>query len=115
MKSIAGVLPSNPQFEEQVLAKPQPEYLPLNVVQIKYNDGTISMISCYKLSFKERVKMLFNGKLWLEQLTFGQLLQPQRATVNEPLTDADYSKPKLTAKERFDNIGKQFKQAYRKA
>ena len=29
-----------------------------------YNDG-VYCISCWKLSFRERIKLLFSGKIWL--------------------------------------------------
>src|SRR5436190_11841674 len=113
MKSIEGVLPSNPQIKEQVIAKNQPEYLPLPVAFIEYADGVKSLISCYRLTLKERIIILFKGKLWLEQLTGSQyVLQPQRPTIYEPLTKADFEKPKvkLSFKQRYENFGKTFKQ-----
>jgi hypothetical protein len=44
-----------------VLAKDQPQYIPLPVC---YEGGTeAKMTSCWKLSFLERIKLLFKGKL----------------------------------------------------
>jgi hypothetical protein len=69
------------EFPQQttVLAKNQPEYLPLPV----FSDGE-QMVSCWELSWVERLKLLFTGKLWLRQLTYGNLLQPQRPQVEYP-------------------------------
>ena len=74
------------EFKEQtcVYAKDQPQYIPLPVH--KTEDGTLT--SCWKLSLKERVKVLFTGKLWWSVLTFNQPLQPQRPSVDKPFVQA---------------------------
>ena len=61
-----------------VYGKDQPEYIPLHAQ--KTGDVTIT---CYKLSFKERIKILFTGLLWLGQMNFGKSLQPQLPSVNK--------------------------------
>ena len=70
-------------FPEQtaVLAENQPEYLPLPVYQTL--DGKV-MISCWRLSWWERLKVLWTGRLWLRQMVFGGLLQPQLPEVDCP-------------------------------
>lgn len=65
-----------------VLAKDQPQYLPLPVHRDK--DGHV-VTSCWKLTFWERIKILYTGKLWLQQLTFGTSLQPQRPFVHKEI------------------------------
>jgi hypothetical protein len=85
MEAISPVLPNSPHIAETVLAKDQPEYIPLPVAHIQYSDGARSMISCYRLTLRERLTLLFNGKVWWEQLTFGQPLQPQKLYLHEPL------------------------------
>ena len=69
-------------FKEKncVFAKDQPEYLPLPAH--KTFDGVV--ISCWKMSFKERLKVLFTGKIWLSILSFNHPLQPQSLQVNSP-------------------------------
>ena len=69
-------------FAEQncVYAKDQPEYLPLPVH--KTIDGDV--ISCYKLTYWERIKVLFGFKIWITVKTFNNPLQPQRLTVYRP-------------------------------
>ena len=86
MKAVSPVLPHS-DFTEVTLAEHQPQYNSLPVVVITYDDGTRSMISHYKLSYVERLYALFYGSLWLEQLTFGAQLQPQRPTFREPFHD----------------------------
>lgn len=85
MKAISPVLPSSPHFEESILANDQPEYFPLPVANITYQDGVKSQISCYQLTLRERLIILFRGRVWWEQLTFGGPLQPQQMYLSEPL------------------------------
>lgn len=68
-------------FKERtvILAEDQPQYLPLPVFE---HDG--EMISCWKLTILERLIVLFTGRLWLRQLTFGCLMQPQKPEVRNP-------------------------------
>lgn len=61
-------------------AKDQPEYQPLPA--FRADDGTV--ISCWKLTFRERLKMLFTGRLWISNLTFNNPLQPQLPMINSP-------------------------------
>ena len=68
------------EFKEcnTVYAKDQPEYLPLPVY--KSDDGKV--VSCWKMSFLERVKIFFTGKLYLMNLTFNHPLQPQKISLS---------------------------------
>lgn len=72
------------EFEEQtvIYAKDQPEYLPLPAHQFKDPAGTIAF--CWKLSWKERLKVLFSGVIWHRVLTFNQPLQPQILEAEKP-------------------------------
>jgi len=69
-------------FDEQncVYAENQPEYLPLPVH--KTDDGRV--ISCWRFSWWERLKVLVFGKMWYHVMTFNQPLQPQLPTVDSP-------------------------------
>ena len=58
------------------IAKDQEEYNTLYA----YMDSEVT-VSCYKLSFKERLKILISGELWLGQANFCQPLQPQLPSV----------------------------------
>ena len=75
-------------FEEQnaVYAKDQPEYLSLPVH--KTPEGIV--VSCWGLSFIERVRILWRGRLWFELHTFNGPLQPQRPSVDSPFSDGKY-------------------------
>ena len=85
MEACTPVLPSSPAIPETVLAKDQPEYIPLPVAHVVYRDGVRSMISCYRITWRERLQILVRGKIWWEQLTFGGPLQPQKMYLSEPL------------------------------
>ena len=62
------------EFKEQtaIYAKDQPEYLPLPVH--KSNKGIVT--SCWRFSLIERIKVLFGSRIYWQQHTFNQPLQP---------------------------------------
>ena len=55
-----------------IYAKDQYQYLSLPAY--KSEDGCV--VSCWRLSLKERIQLLFNGRLFLSLLTFNNPLQP---------------------------------------
>ena len=59
-----------------VYAEEQDEYLNLPAHKTKGGEVT----SCYRLSFMERMRVLFTGKIFFTLLTFNKPLQPQRAS-----------------------------------
>lgn len=61
------------------LAEDQPEYLPLPVWQ-----NRVETISQWKLTWRERFKVLFTGRLWLRQYNWGSDLQPQCPQIDTP-------------------------------
>ena len=69
------------EFKEQnvVYAKDQKEYQPLPA--LKFEDGTV--VTCWVLSWKEVIKLVFTRKVWLSVLTFNKPLQPTLLTVNK--------------------------------
>jgi hypothetical protein len=71
------------KFKEQnvVYAENQEEYQPLPA--LKYNDEYGTVVSCWKLSIKERIKLLFTGKLWVGLVSFNKPLTPSYLTVNK--------------------------------
>lgn len=73
------------EFPEQTIvwAKNQPPYLPLPA----YTDER-ETISCWYLTWRERIKVLMAGRLWLRQLNFGAALQPQVPCVDSPFVRA---------------------------
>lgn len=64
----------------KVYAKDQPQYQPLPVLYLEENDG--EAIACWGMSWKERIKCLFTGKVWVSLMTFGKPLTPSYVTVN---------------------------------
>lgn len=60
----------------------QPEYLPLHAYHVYDESGRI--ISCWQLSWVERLQVLFTGRVWHEVLTFYNPLQPQKLSITKP-------------------------------
>ena len=72
------------KFKEHniVIAKDQPEYTPLPaMIDSRYKQ--VPVLSCWKMSFRERLVALFTGRVWLSLLTFGKPLQPIFMTVDK--------------------------------
>ena len=63
-----------------VYAARQVEYLPLPAHRAE--DGRITC--CWSMSFKERLRVLFTGRIWHQVLTFNQPLQPQLLCIEKP-------------------------------
>jgi len=61
-------------------AEDQPEYIPLPV--FKTTDGEVT--TCWKLTFREKLSVLFYGKIWTKILTFNNQLYPMRIEANNP-------------------------------
>lgn len=70
-------------FAEQntTYAKDQPQYLPLPA----HKDEMGVVTTCWALSWRDRIKLLFTGRLWLQQMTFDEPLQPQLPHLENPL------------------------------
>lgn len=70
------------KFKDQnvVFAKDQPEYQPLPA--LKFPGGEGEVISCWKLSLRERIKVLFTGRVWLSLLSFNHPLTPSLLSVD---------------------------------
>lgn len=63
-------------------AENQPEYLPLPAYKTYDREGRVT--SCWHLSIRERVRLLFTGRLWFTVLTFNSALQPQLPSTEKP-------------------------------
>jgi len=72
------------QFKQsnKVYAKDQKPYRPLPVYEDGEQGGRV--FHCWKLTWIERIKILFFGKLWISVLNFGQKLQPILPMVDNP-------------------------------
>ncbi|MDD5006492.1 MAG: hypothetical protein PHS93_10200 [Candidatus Omnitrophica bacterium] len=64
-----------------IIAKDQPEYTPLPAYKVGDDKGTI--VFCESLSIRERIKILFTGKLWCSFLTFNKPVPPSFFTVDK--------------------------------
>jgi len=72
-----------------IYAKDQPEYLSLPAYRT--DDGHV--ISCWGLSFLERLKVVFSGKIYLQVMTFNKPLQPLKMMVDRPLINNKKTTP----------------------
>jgi len=63
-----------------IYAKDHPEYVPLPAYRTR--DGEV--ITCWALTWRERFRVLFSGRIWWSVLTFRQPLQPQRPRADNP-------------------------------
>jgi hypothetical protein len=71
------------EFPEQnvIFAKDQPEYQPLPAFKATTESGEV--ITCWKLSFSERLRILFKGEIWLSMLSFNKPLTPSFMTTKK--------------------------------
>lgn len=69
------------KFKEQncTYAENQPEYMPLPAH--KTEEGEV--VTCWEFSFKDKIRILFNRKLWLGLRTFNKPLQPIALTLKK--------------------------------
>jgi len=65
-------------------AKDQPEYQPLPMYR---GDGWV--ISCWKMTRWERIKVLFTGRVWLWLRDFGGPITPSTVTQRSPFEKVD--------------------------
>jgi hypothetical protein len=62
-----------------VFAKDQPQYLPLPALRLDTPEGHV--ITCWRMSFPERVKVMFTGVVWMNMLSFNKPLTPSLLSV----------------------------------
>lgn len=79
MKPASPVIPGV-ELPETIYAKDQPEYTPLPV--FKQEDGTV--LSRWHLTWRERLRVLLFGDVYLFCLTFNRSLQPVALQVEPP-------------------------------
>lgn len=86
------------KHQNVVIAKDQPEYRPLPALKIivprlEINDPDGHVVFCMGLSFKERLRVLFLGKIWVSLMTFGKLTPSYLTTYRkEVYTHSDFGK-----------------------
>ena len=81
MQPVSPVLPDIYLFKdrETVIAKKQPQYIPLPAIIAEPY-----VFTRWRLSWRERLRILFSGNLWLILMTFGKPLQPVRLETQSP-------------------------------
>ena len=72
------------KFKEQnvTFAENQPEYIPLPA----FKDPASPMgavVSCWKLSFWEKIRIMWTGKLWVSMAMFNKPLTPSYFTTKK--------------------------------
>jgi hypothetical protein len=67
-----------------VIAKGQDQYMELPAHIDKEGIGG-AVTSCWKLTFSERLRVLFTGRMWISSLTFFNKLQPVSLGVTVPI------------------------------
>jgi len=77
------MIPIDPQIKELEFveyAKNQPEYLPLPARR----DSAGTVVTRWKLSWTERIKIFWKGEFYLQLLTFNKPLQPISLSLDRP-------------------------------
>ena len=71
------------QFPEAnvTYAKDQPEYQPLPAFKNDSPQGEV--ISCWQLSFRERMRVLVKGEIWISLMSFNKPLIPSFITTKK--------------------------------
>lgn len=64
-----------------VFAKDQPQYQPLPAFRADTPNGEV--VTCWRLSFRERLRILFKGEVWLGLMTFNKPLTPSFMTTKK--------------------------------
>ena len=80
MKPVSPVVPGL-DLPEVVFAKDQPQYQPLPAHRLV----TGEVVSRWKLTWRERLAVVWSGNLWLTVLTFNKPLQPVMLTAFAPV------------------------------
>lgn len=82
MTPSSPVLKNIIDLPEVTLAKHQPEYVPLPAIIGNDQNGIIT--TRWTLSWRERIRLLIHGDLWLQQMTFHRGFSPVKLTVTQP-------------------------------
>lgn len=72
------------EFPQQnvVYAKDQPQYLPLPAYRTP--DG-MEVTACWQMTWREVLRVLFTGKVYVSLITFGGPLTPSRVSTEPPV------------------------------
>ena len=78
------MIPVNFKENNIEFAKDQLPYLPLPAWK-KPDDEKGTVVCCWKASLKERLQILFTGRLYLSLLSFNKPLTPNRIYAENPI------------------------------
>jgi hypothetical protein len=67
-----------------IMGEHQPEYQPLPAF-IEVGTPQRPVVTCWEMSEEERKIFLETGKIYLTQLTFGEMLQPVLLSIQNPV------------------------------
>lgn len=85
LKSSSDVSPVVPGSAkpEIVIAKDQPEYLPLPAMRIGDPSAGV-LLARWRMSWRERIRALFSGDVYVQIMTFGRPVQPLSVSTEVP-------------------------------
>jgi hypothetical protein len=86
MKPVSPVIAGFEQHEV-IYGAQQAEYMPLPSLAIAV-DGEQGVVTRWRMTWRERLRVLFGGEIYLYVKTFGGRLQPVQLDVNAPVVDA---------------------------
>lgn len=81
MIAVTAEHPPTGDWQLVVFAEHQPEYLPLSAWKL-IGDSYGEVITCWRPSLRERLAILFRGRIFLSLLTFNKPLSPIRFAVD---------------------------------
>jgi len=82
MKPVAPVLPRYPDVPVTEFAKDQSQYITLPAL-VGFG-RSVKVTTRWELSFWELWRVFWSGEIWIQVLTFGELLQPIKILTKEP-------------------------------
>lgn len=65
-----------------VFAKDQSQYIPLPAHRDETQESVVT--SCWLLTWKEALRLLLTGRLWIQQMTYRSSLQPILPSAEKP-------------------------------
>ena len=86
MKPISPVIPGYVDPAETIFGQDQPEYIPLPA----WRDSNGRIVTRWNVGFRERLRILLFGDIWLTMLTFNQPLQPVMLDAKCPVEPDEY-------------------------
>ena len=82
MKPITPVIPGK-ETPVTVYGEGQPQYQPLPA--LRCDDEARTVVSRWRLTFAERIRVALTGDIWLSLMTFGKPIQPSLLSVTVPV------------------------------